>query len=314
MQVQRLLLAAFGRAKWPELDRSLVQVLHSHGLASFTYAALARQDALSQVNRSIRDELRASVMANLHYDQRRAAPLADALKVLASAAIPAVAYKGLDYAHRLYADPSERPMGDHDLIVPAARYSEAIERLEGIGYRSALVQSGVAALSGHYAAQLVRDGHQLDLHRSVRQQPRARVDYDAVIARSQLGSLRATPVRWLDPRDRLLLHVYHQAAHEFSVPLITFVDLELMLPCDRVALERARVYGIERPLRFALALRDRLFGYVPRARVPRILPGVEEIVEQRKPTRAVQLARKAWLFDSPRHLARFAVYALSALR
>lgn len=319
MQVQELfgapqppllfIRAAFGRAPWPTFDRDLVQALHRHGLAAFAYARLGEQRAALPA--AIRDELRAAVMANLHAEQTRAEPLACVLRALA--AIPAIAFKGLDYAYRLYGDPSERPMGDHDLLVPEERFEEALRALENIGYRSALDQRGVAALGEHYAAQLVRAGHHVDLHRAVRQKRRASVDYGAIAARSIVGDLRGTPIRWLDPRDRVLLHCYHQAAHELSVPLVTFVDLELMGPVDRVTLGRAEEYGISRPLLAALSLRDELFGFVPRYRRPRVLPTPAEIVAGEPPSRALQLVRKACLFDSPRALARFAAYSARAL-
>ena len=314
LSVLSFLRAAFGRAPWPAFDRPLLLDLHTHGLAAFAFAAAARTG--HALPPQTKDELRNSVMANLAANEKRAPHLADVLCALAlTPSIAPLAFKGLDYAHRLYADPSERPMGDHDLLVPDLRFGEALARLHAIGFRSALEQTGVAALAGHYAAQLVRDGYQLDLHRAVRQPSRAAIDYSAIFARSTAGDVRGAPVRWLDARDRLLLHVYHQAAHEFSVPLVTFVDLELMLPADRALVQRAKDFGIARPLAHALHLRDQIFGYATRAPPPfaAVLPAIAEIARQERPPRALQLVRKAVLFDSPRALGRFARYSAGAL-
>jgi hypothetical protein len=302
-----VLRATFGRSAWPVVQ-DLPQ-LQAHGLAAFVYASMARSDTLSHQPR--RDALRLAVMANLHTEQQRQPHLLDVLRTLRG--IPVIALKGLDYAHRLYRDPAERPMGDHDLLVPAKHYEQALARLLEKGFASAIVQQGVAALPLHYAAQLVRDGYHLDLHRSLRQVQRTTIDYDAIFSRATASDLMGEPVLFLDPVDRILLHVYHQAAHEFCVPLITFVDLELMLTESPALITRAKAFGISRALNHALFLRDQLFRFVGHPPVSRLLPTMEEVITQTRPSRALQLLRKALLFDSVRSLAQFSRYAAGAL-
>jgi len=285
--VIRLLRALFQRADWPRVDEALASAIRPHGLGPFAYAESVRQGAPAAI-------LRRDWVSNAT-SVRKVPDLGD---------IDVIRWKGIDYASSLYEDAAERPMGDVDLLVREKDFAPARERLRLLGYEDALVQVGVAAHPQHYAAQLVCEGHHVDLHRSVRQAMRASVDYDGVFARSQSGRL--------DPFDRIIFHTAHMAAHEMMVPLIALVDLEKMIaatPLSAALFERAREHGLLRPLHAALETRAELFGWPFRRSLQ---PGIHAIVKGARVPRALQLARKAALLDSPRNAARFVLYALRA--
>lgn len=308
----QLVRAAFGRGDWLQAERwrrlpELAPLVHQHGLAAFLFSR-----GPAQVPDAVLRSWRAEIATNLASFARQQRALQRVLQALQVApAIPVIGWKGVDYAARLYADCALRPMGDHDLLVPEDRFADALSRLTALGYRAALKQAGVARAAQHYAAQLIADGHAIDLHRSVRQAVRAAVDYRAVFARAQPGE----GCQWLDPRDRVLFHVAHMAGHELNVPLIAWVDLELLLqacPLDAELLGRAQQFHLARALDAALSLRSAVFGWGGLS-ASRLLPKATEVASRAQPPRALQLLRKAALFDAPADLLRFAGYAAGAL-
>ncbi len=293
--------ALFARGPWPSIDPGLAQALDRHGLGAHVYAEGHRRGLPVAV-------LRRSWMTSAARRHERAGR--EVLFALRD--LDCIAWKGLDYAHRLYPDPAERPMGDHDLLVRERDFRIARERLAALGYTDALVQRGVAAHPAHYAAQLVRDDHHVDLHRSVRQAVRASIDYDAIFRRAERGILFGESVRFLAPHDRLMLHVAHLAAHELLVPLVAYVDLERLIaetPVSPALFAEAKAFGLRRPFEAVLAARADLFGWPSRRG---LRPSLRAIAAGRRPSRPVQLLRKAALFDSPRALLRFGLYALGA--
>jgi hypothetical protein len=291
--------ALLGLAEAPSPSPLLAAVLVEHGLGPYAFAQLE----------TWRDVLRPSIVATLAKAKARAAHLQDAVGALGG--IRVIALKGLDYAQSLYDDEALRPMHDHDLLVREEDYARAYAALMRAGFREAVVQVGVATHPQHYAAQLVRGGYGLDLHRAIRQAVRAEVDYAAVFA-------AATPRRdgvWVPaPPHRLLLHCLHMAGHECVGPLIGFLDLEHMMPAldDRVW-PLARQWRVSHALSAALRLRARLRGDpLPHAfHGESLLPSLTRLADPRdKQPRLLQLGRKLVLIDDWQHRLAFARYAL----
>jgi Uncharacterised nucleotidyltransferase len=308
MQVARTVLqcvrALFQRGEWPFIDEPLARALDAHGLSALVHAA--QPEEMSEEARRL---LRKAWMTNAARSQQEA--LRRALSALEG--ISVVAWKGVDVAARFYADPAERPMGDHDLLVRERDFDTALSKLHAIGYRSALEQTGVAAHPGHYAAQLVFKGHALDLHRSVRQTVRASIDYNAVFARAETTVIMGASVLTLEKTDRILFHAAHIAGHELHVPLIAFVDLERMLeetPVSPSLWHRAQTYALHRALTAVLGARARIFGWPHR---DSLQPSANAIATQRRPPRALQLLRKFALLDDAPHRLAFLRHAVEAL-
>lgn len=303
------------RALWSNrpfvLNSDDVPLLAAHKLAPWVWAQAERL----QLGDNTKRELRLYVMASV---ARWAEVEQDAQQALLAlgACTPVIPMRALDYATSLYASRELRPFNDLDVLVPAHKFAEAAMALHTLGYRVIHNNQGVAGHAEHYAWQFVKGGLSIDLHRAARQAVRAKVDYAAIFSRATPSSRFGAPILQADPIDQLLLHIAHQAGHEFVGPLIAFVDLHALLA--RVDLAdaqlRAASFGLSNALQTALQLRLRLLG-APFARGPSawLWPS---LARQNEPSyqvfRPLQLLRKAALLDDWTYRLRFARYALAA--
>jgi hypothetical protein len=241
--------------------------------------------------------------------------------------------KGADYRRRLYARPEHRPMQDIDLLVRCERLNVVVDLLTEGGLES-LPAGGPATRLASYHERVLRRGNvTIEVHHSFVQRVRHRVDYDAVWARRQ--PLDGGPRGWarLEDADALAYHALSLAIDEFSVPLIRYVDLWLMLesqPCAlEAAAERARSWRSVRALHGALVQSFRLFPESrteARASLARhllpgptrvflrrcVLPSVGQHGRGKNMTRPVELWRKLWLLDGFGRRLAFAAYQLGA--
>jgi hypothetical protein len=167
----------------------------------------------------------------------------------------------------------------------------------------------------------------VELHQAFLQRSRHPIDYGAVWARRvpcpQLGPSAAR----LGDVDAVAYHALALAKDEFTVPLIRFVDLRLMLEVGpsllRPAAERAREWKAARALFAALfqlravfsdlsggdieAVERELQGPLARRWLARyVLPPAAEQGRAGAVTRRRQLWRKFWLLDDSRRRAAFA--------
>ena len=263
--------------------------------------------------------LRRYVMASTARWAEIEVPLRDTLTALATQ-VELMPLRALDYAFSLYDARELRPFNDFDLLVRSDDFDRAAACLITLGFRTIHDARGVAGHQEHYAWQFVRNSLSIDLHRGIRQLVRAAIDYDAIWSHAAPSQRLGVAMKQPDPVDRTLLHVAHQAGHEFVGPLIAFADLELLLAqprLDRRELhDRAAHYGLSRALHTALQLRSRLWGE-PHAAAP--WPGAwPSLARQASASyrvfRPLQLARKLSLLDDWSYRLAFARYAASTLQ
>jgi hypothetical protein len=298
----------------PELDRpaddapddAVDALIRRHMLAPLAYRA--------GVARFRRDYLASGLLAEL-----RARCLREVGDALAAERIPVAVIKGAAYAGRIYADPAERPMSDVDLLVPPALHARAERALRRLGFWR--VGSPRQQSRLHHAVGYKRKGASIDLHRSIVQPYRSRIDVAALWRRAVPGD----DGLWrLDPVDEVVIHLGHVARHELMVPVINYVDAaRLLARVDRAAVEeRARAFRLGRGVRAALAMTDALtrdarpdtgFDAGPAAVLDvsrRLLPSVDEVVAYGRVWRPLQCLRKALLVDGPRELVGLAAVAV----
>jgi Uncharacterised nucleotidyltransferase len=256
---------------------------------------------------------------------------------------PFVFLKGVDYGHRLYADPVLRPMQDIDILVPRPRMGIVAGALQRSGLtlvpRLAVWAkppsfSAVAELASHHE-QLFRLGDvSVDVHHSFVQRSRNRVDYEAVWDRKLRFDAPGLAGYRLADTDALVYHALSLAAEEFSVPLLRYLDLWLMVRAEpsicEAAAQRAREWDVERALYGALRLASRFLPELadlgPGRAMPSLLkPSARRFLDQhvlpdpwehgdgREPRRIVQVFRKLCLIDGFRHRATFGLYHAYAL-
>lgn len=241
--------------------------------------------------------------------------------------------KGADYRRRLYARPEHRPMQDVDLLVPYPRLNLVVDRLTEAGLEPLHTGGAATRLASYHERVLRRGDVTIEVHHSFVQRVRHRVDYEAVWARCL--PLDGGPRGWarLEDADALAYHALSLAIDEFSVPLIRYVDLWLMLESRPstldAAAERACSWRSVRPLYGALVQSFRLFPESrteARASLARrllagptrvflhrcVLPAVGQHGRGKNMTRSVELWRKLWLLDGFGRRLRFAAYQLWA--
>lgn len=251
---------------------------------------------------------------------------------------PFVFLKGVDYRHRLYQEPALRPMQDIDILVPRARMTVVSRTLVARGLslvpRSVVWPdpyplSVVAELPSHHERLFRLGDVSVDAHHSFVQRSRNRVDYEAVWNRKvRFVAPGITGYRLADT-DALVYHTLSMAAEEFSIPLLRYIDLWLMVRGDpdicEAAVQLARDWDVERALYGAFRLASRLLPEledlgpgramrrllspsVRRFLDRRVLPDPWEHGDGREPRRAVQVWRKLCLMDGFKHRAMFGLY------
>jgi hypothetical protein len=273
-------------------DAEIDALIRRHLLAPLAYRA--------GLERFHRDYVASALLAEL-----RAVVLGEVGDALADERIPVAVIKGAAYVGRIYEDPAERPMSDVDLLVPPDQHAQAERVLRWLGFWR--VGSPRQQSRLHHAVGYKRKGASIDLHRSIVQPWRSRVDVEALWR-------RAVPMAaglWrLDPVDEVVIHLGHIARHELMVPVINYVDAARLLDrVDRVAVEqRAAAFRLGRGVRAALAMTDAIVRGAPLA--GRILPSMHEVFAYGRVWRPLQVLRKALLVDGPRELVGLAAVAV----
>jgi hypothetical protein len=275
-----------------KIDSSVDALVRRHLLAPLAYRA--------GLVRFHRDYVASALLAEL-----RAAVLGEVGDALAAERIPVAVIKGAAYVGRIYQDPAERPMSDVDLLVPPHLHAPAERVLRRLGFWR--VGSPRQQSRLHHAVGYKRKGASIDLHRSIVQPWRSRIDVDALWRRAlpmAAGLLR------LDPVDEAVIHLGHIARHELMVPVINYVDAARLLDrVDRVAIEdRARAFRLGRGVRAALAMTDAIVRGAPLE--GRLLPSMHEVFAYGRVWRPLQVLRKALLVDGPRELVGLAAVAV----
>lgn len=220
-----------------------------------------------------------------------------------AAGVEVLCLKGPWVAFRAYPDPGTRPVGDIDLCVSEAQYTDALEALRSAGWSSsgALPPDGEAALAqGHYQQQLrfaARARRPVELHFRLLNMgpPGPREDWVWDHSRElELGSAR---LRVPGPEAMLLHLLLHANQHGFAL-LRLLHDIRFCLETDRENLDmekfhrRARELGCAASCYFALQLASELAG----AR----LPGGAERLRPSLPRRA--LFSRLWRLEAARRL------------
>ncbi len=232
--------------------------------------------------------------------------LREALDALGNASVKVALIKGASYVRTIYADAALRPMDDLDLLVPQAQFQRATDTLKELGYT---IDGKFHGLSrAHHALTLGQPAPWtgcIDLHRSITQPYRSRIDLNDVWQRA-LPLPDAPTTFLLDPLDETLFHLVHASRHQFWVPCIAYVDASRLLyrlgdgGRERL-LDRAHRFRLGKAIRASLAVVDMLRRHEARVQdvSPRCAPGADELVQFREPGRLRQLMRKISLLEGP---------------
>jgi hypothetical protein len=231
-----------------------------------------------------------------------------------------VVLKGADYMWRLYGRPSLRPMQDIDILVPADRLDAVCGRLRAGGLRDRSPARPARAAPSYYERAFLLGDAIVEVHQSFLHRSRHPVDYAAVWARRRAVPSLGPAAARLDDVDAIAYHALAMAKDEFTVPLVRYLDLHLMLRAApdalRPAARRAREWKASRAMFAALvglrrllpgpdadaiaAVAHTLSGPLARRFLTRfVLPPPREQGRAGAVTRRIQLWRKFWLLDGP---------------
>ena len=139
-----------------------------------------------------------------------------------AAGVRAVVLKGTAVAHGVYADPSMRPFGDLDLLVPRSGWRTACEVLRAEGYRRDLPEPrpGFDERFGKAATHSDAEGVQVDLHRTLVLGPFGLwLDPDELLESTEVFELAGRRLERLD-RTGLLLNAALHAGLGAATPLL----------------------------------------------------------------------------------------------
>ncbi len=173
------------------------------------------------------------------------------LDVLASRSIPVVVTKGPGVA-MTYPEPSLRPYGDIDVLVPSDRFTEAMTSLTRTGFEEYFDAGEPRSYFDRFCREgvnLVRpDGGSIDLHHRIPPWVWGeRLTFPRLIAGSRRHDIAGGAVTVLDPMHNMLvaaLHVISDRRDQPGSKLITWRDIvSLAAVCDpeRVVSEARRV-------------------------------------------------------------------------
>jgi hypothetical protein len=140
--------SAFSAAEWDQL----VLNAHAQGLAPLLYWILSKSGKFSSIPETARNTLRGMYSATWMNNQLILRELETFARAFKQVGIPLLALKGACYALTIYPDIGLRPMGDLDVLIPAAMRSEAVRIARSLGYGDTEPEAtpGLDELLGHH--------------------------------------------------------------------------------------------------------------------------------------------------------------------
>lgn len=229
----------------PVVDPALAKLAQSEGLAALLGARL-RAGRLRTSNPEVDRQLRQSHrQASVFYLllEARLRPILDAL---ARQGVPVLALKGVALVERVYGDPGSRPMGDADLLVPAAHWPQALEAIRQAGGKIGWSPGRPLTARRFHEVHIDAGRVVIDLHRQVHDPRLFAVDHEGLFGRA-IASADQPGLRLPETTDLLLTLGTHAAQDGFLTPLRAVVDCLLLIQAGGV--DPAAVVGRARSWR-----------------------------------------------------------------
>lgn len=263
-------------ARW----RALLALAERHGVVPLLHAGLARRGTEGAVPPDVARRLAQVAAFSALRNRAAGAQLAEVVRALDAASVPALVLKGAHLAFAYYEEPGLRPMSDLDVLVPAADASRAERVLMDAGYAS-WMGPAVDYERHHHLRPLHRPGSvQVELHRALLPPVAGAPIIEAGIwrraRRARLGAVEALVPSAEDLLEYLCLHL--ALGHAFNAPLLTLCDLDVALRRLGAALRwerltaHAAAHGSGPPVYVALRLAASLLGAAVPAQALDALP------------------------------------------
>lgn len=160
---------------------------------------------------------------------------------LEDAGIGHLVLKGPAFAHSVYPDPSLRSFGDLDLLVPGARFDDAIAVVTAWGGRRRYPEPrpGFVGRFGKGAALVMPDGMEIDLHRTFVAGPLGiRIGLEGLFATAVPMAIGGRRLSRLAPEEAFLHACYHAVLGSKVTRLVPQRDVAQMLLTVELDLDR----------------------------------------------------------------------------
>jgi hypothetical protein len=272
----RLLIASVREHDWNEPGRDAIAIAIARSASLDTLPTLAAFHGVTGcVWHSLRGSgLDPSALAALEESTnvalgRHLAALGDLAglgRTLDAAQVPWLVFKGPVLSETLYSRPDLRAYRDLDVLVPPARFGDAVRVLEGSG--AEVRDQNWRLLRGEMRGQVhlwLPYGTPADLHWHLVNRDRGMltVPVEQLFERSRPVLLNGVAARTLDPADTLV-HLALHAGLEGAHRLVWLKDVERAVASggftwDEV-IDRARAWGCEKLVAFVLGRARRVLG------------------------------------------------------
>jgi hypothetical protein len=160
--------------------------------------------------------------------------------MLDAAGIPWLVFKGPVLSSSVYCEPGMRRYSDLDILVPPARYADAVASMEDAGYRNPITlwSPQVHYRSGAIAFESERISVDLHWHVVYKYQDRRwyRIDPERLFARRRTVDVGGQPCATFDEVDTVF-HLALHAAREGCHRLVWLKDIELAVAVGRPDLD-----------------------------------------------------------------------------
>ncbi len=120
----------FSEFDWEQL----VSKAQIQGLAPLMYWLLSKSGKFSSIPEPMRNSLRLNYSLTWIKNKKILKDLESLAKIFKQVDIPLVLLKGACFVLTIYQDIGLRPMGDLDILVPASRFSEAVQIAHSLGF------------------------------------------------------------------------------------------------------------------------------------------------------------------------------------
>ncbi len=309
-------LVSGGDPDWAGVDRRrFLELVDMHRVAPWLFARRARTPLPDWLQPALAKRV-AGMEALAMLDEFHRA---EVLGALVNAGIGVIPLKGAVLGPWLYGRPALRPANDLDLLLFPEQLDKAASILKKLGYEAAERKRGRwSEKVSHEHAFWRGSDLPVELHVHVTQPGRFRIGLDELFARAEPWSWKGLALRRLDLEDQLLTLIVHAAHHQFLVPLVSWLDIRLLLdrgPDMATIAQRAGKWRMSGALYLAGRILAGLFGdgrladAAPKMGAVRrlaLLPWASARVA-RADTRGVLADRWGafWLIDSPAARVRF---------
>ena len=309
--------------------RAFLALVDDHRLSGFLLHALGSKALPATAEQALQARrLHARAMSRALL---RDAALLETAETLNQAGIFWRALNGVPTAHLVYADPATRPYREVSMLVPAARFDDALQALAALGYerRSPPLRPWFDVTFGSAVTLLRPDGMSINLHRTLILGPFGlTIELDSLFQAAAEFTVGGRQIMALAPEAHFLHSCYHASLSGVPARLAALRDVAQQVLSNTLDTERvlalARAWAGEVVLALAVRLAWECFAladavplsawarrYTPSGREQRFLAGywsrryahnalhsvqvIKGVAAKAAFLRAVTLPDRAWL-------------------